>query len=61
LLLLVPATALPQGGGKAGGGFKTKEKVELRKYDEVVTKDAKSTARGRRRVSATEQPSLFDV
>src|SRR5262245_49998371 len=42
LVLFVPATALPQGGVK-GGGFKGKEKAEPRKYDEVITKDARTS------------------
>jgi hypothetical protein len=43
LVLFVPATASPQGGPKTGGGFKAKEKAEPRKYDEVITKDAKTS------------------
>ncbi len=46
LLLIIPATAQPQGGKGGGGGFKKKDATagELRKYDEVITKDAKSSA-----------------
>src|SRR6516225_2927581 len=49
LLLTVPAPVLAQGGPKSGAGGgaaakgKDKEKAEPKPYDEVITKDAKTT------------------
>jgi Met-zincin/Domain of unknown function (DUF5117)/Domain of unknown function (DUF5118) len=61
LFLIVPATALPQGGTKGGGGFKTKEKSgELRKFDEVITKDAKSST-GLFTVHRIEDKIYFEI
>src|SRR5258708_37355036 len=61
LFLIVPATALPQGGTKGGGGFKAKEKAgELRKFDEVITKDARSST-GLFTVHRIEDKIYFEI
>jgi hypothetical protein len=63
LFLLVPATAQPQGGGGkfGGGGFKKQAApAEMRKYDEVITKDAK-TSPGVFAVHRVEDKVYFEI